>query len=170
MRLEQHFVAVDKSLHDLKAFDCGKPDMNTFLSRHAVKHSKLGLSRTYVLAESSQSSKKSIAAYYTLAASTVCRASIPSTSSLPAYPVPVVMLARLAISILHQGKGLGAKTLIYALRHAVSLSRAGLPAYGLVLDVVDNSALQFYQHFELFEPFTHDPMRLFVAMKTLQSI
>ena len=170
MPLEQDFFVADKSLHNLKNFDCAKPSMNEFLTRYAIKHGKLGLSRTYVLTESSSDSKKPVAAYYTLAASTVTRSDIPPTQSLPAYPLPVVMLARLAIDHRHQGSGLGAKTLVYALRQAASLSKAGLPAYGLVLDVLDNQALEFYQHFELFEPFTNDPMRLFVSMKTLESI
>lgn len=170
MPLEPSFIAADRNLHDLKGFDCGKPAMNEFLARHATKHSKLGLSRTYVLAEVSNTSKKPIAAYYTLAASTVARQKIPAKLSLPAYPLPVVMLARLAVSNHHQGKGLGAKTLVYALRQAANLSKAGLPAYRLILDVLDDEALQFYQHFEMFEPFTDDPMRLFVSMKTLEQI
>lgn len=168
MPLEQAFVTADKGLHDLTAFDCGKPPMNEFLIRHAVKHGKLGLGRTYVLAETRKDSKKQIAAYYTLAASTVIREEIPA--SLPAYPVPMVMLARLAVSKRYQGSGLGAKTLVYALRQAANLSKAGLPAYGLILDVLDDQALEFCQHFELFEPFTTDPMRLFVPMKTLEQL
>ena len=170
MPLEQKFIAVNKNLHDLKAFDCGKAPMNEFLARNAVKHSKLGLSRTYVLAETSGEPKRTVSAYYTLAASSVNRLEIPAKQSLPSYPVPVVMLCRLAVSSQYQGKKLGAKTLVYALRQAASLSNAGLPAYGLILDVLDHQALAFYQHFELFEPFTNDPMRLFVPMKVLEKI
>ncbi len=161
---------MDSALHDLKGFDCGKPAMNEFLARHAVKHSRLGLSRTWVLPEVSEDRKKPIAAWYTLAASTVTRKDIPARQSLPAYPLPMVMLARLAISRSHQGKGLGDKTLVYALRQAVNLSHAGLPAYGLILDVLDDDALQFYRRFKMLEPFTDDPMRLFVPMTTLEQI
>jgi GNAT superfamily N-acetyltransferase len=168
--LEQTFVAANLSLHDFKSFDCGKPLMNEFLARYAVKHCKLGLSRTYVLAEASKDSENPVAAYYTLASSTVVRAEIPARQSLPMYPVPVVMLARLAVNNHHQGQGLGAKTLVHALRQAANLSKAGLPAYGLILDVLDEQALKFYQHFEIFEAFTNDPMRLFVAMKTVEQI
>jgi len=169
--LEQHFVAADKSCHDLKSFDCGIIVMNDFLSRYAVKHNKLGLSKTYVLTKrDGGTGKKTIAAYYTLAASTVSRYDIPVAQSLPSYPVPVVMLARLAVDNPYQGKGLGAKSLVYALRQAVNLSQSGLPAYGLILDVLNDDALSFYQQFDLFKPFTEDPMRLFVPMKTLEQI
>ncbi|MEJ2608563.1 MAG: GNAT family N-acetyltransferase [Candidatus Thiodiazotropha sp.] len=171
MSLEQAFVTVDKSCHNLKTFDCGNSSMNMFLARYATKHSKLGLSRTYVLAEQKKEAKTDIAAYYTLTASTVTRVEIPSTQkSLPTYPVPVVMLARLAVDKEYQGTGLGAKTLVYALRQSAHLSKAGLPAYGLILDVIDAKALAFYKHFELFDSFTNNPMRLFVAMKTLEDI
>jgi len=145
--------------------------MNLFLSRFAVKHAKLGLSRTLVLPEASSSSdKKFIAAYYTLAASTVFQQEIPAGQSLPRYPLPVALLARLAIDIQNQGNRLGEKTLIYALRHAVRLCDEGLPAYGLVLDVLDEEALRFYQRFDFFHCFTDDPMRLFVPMTVLRKI
>ena len=170
MLLEQAFSEVDKKLHDLKSFDCAKPPMNEFLARYAVKHGKLGLSRTYVLAEKQAATKKSIAAYYTLAASTVTRSELPTSQSLPGYPIPVVMLARLAVNKHHQGKGLVAKVLIYALRQAAKLSTSGLPAYGLILDVLDEDALAFYQRFNMFLPFTDNPMRLFVPMKTIEQI
>ncbi|MEX1056337.1 MAG: GNAT family N-acetyltransferase, partial [Natronospirillum sp.] len=168
--LEQSFMAADKSQHALKEFQCGKPQMNEFLARHAIKHAKLGLSKTYVLAENTQSQKKRIAAYYTLSGATVSREEIPVTNSLPAYPLPVVLLARLAVDKHYQGSGLGAKTLVSALRQAATLSRAGLPAYGLILDVLDQEALGFYQNFELFLPFTEQPMRLFVPMGTINRI
>jgi hypothetical protein len=168
--LEQAFVAANKAQHHLKGFDCGKPSMNNFLSKFAEKHSKLGLSRTYVLAEAIQAEKAPIAAYFTLTTSSVTQEEIPAKQSLPQYPLPVVLIARLAVDIRHKGTGLGGKTLIYALREAVALSKAGLPAYGLILDVLDAEALGFYQHFELFEPFTDNPMRLFVSMKTLEQI
>lgn len=165
---------LDKKTQDLKTFDCGKPDMNTFLSRFAFKHSKLGLSSTWVLSEQLDSEKKhekrKVAAYYTLASSTVIKSGIPTNKSLPHYPIPVVLLARLAVDKKYQGKGLGAKILVTALRHAAELTNQGLPAYGLVLDVLDDEALSFYQCFDFFEPFTNDPMRLFVGMDSVRQL
>ncbi len=60
---------------------------------------------------STLSGKKSIAAYYTLVASTVFRKEIPDEQSLPHYPLPVVLLARLAVDLQHQGNRLGEKSL-----------------------------------------------------------
>lgn len=171
MKLCQSFVPVDNTTHLVKTFDCGKPDMNLFLSRFAVKHAQLGLSRTFVLpVDAPESNKAQIAAYYTLAVSTVSRQSLPVKQTLPSYPIPVALLARLAVDVHFQGNRLGEKSLVYALRHAVRLCDEGLPALGLVLDVLDREALGFYQRFDFFHVFTTDPMRLFVPMTVLRKI
>ncbi|RDH82077.1 MAG: GNAT family N-acetyltransferase [endosymbiont of Escarpia spicata] len=173
MAFFQEFVLADQSQHDIKAFDCGKPDMDRFLARFAVKNMRLGLSRTWVLpvvSERQQAQKAQIAAYYSLAASTVVREEIPTNIKLPGYPVPVVLLARLAVEEQFKGQRLGEKTLITALRKSVELTDAGLPALNVILDVLDEDALGFYQRYEMFEPFTDDPMRLFVPMHTLRHI
>lgn len=170
MAFIQAITHLDKTYHDVKNFDCGKPAMNQFLRRFAAKHADLGLSSTWVLLEKGDAEKQSIAAYYTLASATVSRASLPTKQSLPTYPIPVVMLARLAMAKQHQGKGLGAKILISALRHAMQLTDQGLPACGLILDAIDEQALAFYQHFEFFEPMPDNSMRLFVGMGSLKGV
>jgi len=173
LAFQPEFVLADHTQHGLKAFDCDKPDMNTFLARFAVKNMQLGLSRTWVLPvvnEDERTHKSKVAAYYTLASSTVTREEIPSDKSLPGYPVPVILLARLAVDKKYKGQRLGEKTLITALRKSVALTVTGLPALGVILDVLDDDALGFYQHFEMFEPLTDNPMRLFVSMRTLVQI
>lgn len=178
MQLTQSFVPLDKAVHDIKSFDCAKAGMNEFLRRFADKHAKLGLSKTWVLAfasehnspEKSDASKSKIAAYYTLAVSSVSRTEIPVSGSLPKYPVPVVLLARLAVDVQCQGKRIGEKALVYALRHIVRLCDQGLPALGVVLDVLDDDALNFYERFEFFHPFSDNPMRLFVPMSALRKL
>jgi len=170
--LAKSFEPIDKTRHDLKSFTCGKPPMDDFLHRQAVNHAKQGLSSTWVLPVivDPEPPKAPIAAYYTLASSTVSKDEIPYQKSLPPYQVGVVLPARLAVASDHQGRQLGAKTLVTALRKAVELTTVGLPALGLILDVLDEDALAFYQRFDLFEPFTDNPMRLFVPMTAIQSL
>lgn len=167
------FVLLDTKQHDVKSFDCGKLEMNLFLSRYADKNRILGLSSTWVLPESlpeGEVKKAHIRAYYTLASTTVSREQIPTDIKLPAYPVPVVLLARLAVNGCFQKQGLGEKTLVSALRQCVCLTDKGLPALGVILDVLDNDALGFYLKFNVFQLFTDEPMRLFVPMKVLRQI
>jgi len=172
LAIQQEFVALNPSHFDVKSFDCGKPDMNQYLARFAVKNMRLKLSMTWVLpGEDLVAGKKaSIAAYYTLASCTVTREQIPTDQHLPGYPVPVVLLARLAVDQRFQGRRVGEKSLVSTLRHSVTLTERGLPAIGLILDVLDEDALAFYQKFDLFQPFTEDPMRLFLPMRVAGQI
>lgn len=172
MAFSAEFVPVDHTRHDLKTFRCGKSGMDSFLSRFAVKHRKLGISSTWVLTvtNDTEPQKAQIAAYFTLSSSTVTRKDIPFDKSLPNYPVPVVLLARLAVNQQFQGMRLGEKTLITALRKSIVLTESGLPALGLILDVLDQDAMKFYQRYEMFDSFTDDPMRLFVPMSVLRKI
>ncbi len=146
--------------------------MDTFLMHFAQRNNKVGLSKTWVLLNDhiTEHKKFKIAAYYTLASCSIIREDLPVTQSLPAYPIPITLLARIAIDTTHQGKGLGSKVLITALRQAVILSDLGLPSYGVVLDVLDQQALEFYQNFDVFKPFSDNPMRLFIPMATLRKI
>jgi len=146
--------------------------MDEFLRRYAANNMKLGVNNTWVLPvlEEPQPAKARIAAYYTLTPHTVKREEIPFDKSLPRYPVPAVLLARLAVDEWFAKQGLGEKTLVTALRKSVEITDAGAAAVGLIVDVLDEDALTFYQKYELFEPFTDDPMRLFVPMHTLRQV
>lgn len=170
MAPQSAFVLIDNSNQDLRRFRCGKPLMDSFLAQHAAKNALLGLSMTWVLLDddSGERKKQPVVAYYTLAGGAVTRETLPTHQALPSYPVPVTLLARLAVSTECQGRGLGEKTLVTALRQAVLLSNKGLPSFGVVLDVLDEDALRFYQRFDMFHSFSDNPMRLFVPMQGMQ--
>ena len=171
MLISQAFVAIEKAQHDTKNFDCGKQSMNQFLHRFSHKHSRLGLSETYVLTTDRLTNKKQqIASYFTLAGSTITKGSIPQKSSLPTYPIPVILLAKLAVDVAFQGQNLGKKTLIAALRKAYELNEIGLSAFGIILDVLDKEALVFYQQFNFFDQLSDNPMKLFVGMDVLKEL
>ena len=171
---EIEFVALDVRSVNVKQFDCGKSSINIYLRRYAAKNMALNLNRTFVLPSpgTQGSTKRRIAAYYTLAHQTVARADIPVRHRLPRYPVPVILLAQLAVDLNFHGRGLGAKTLIHALRHAfrICTSPNGIPSAGVALDVLDQDALEFYGHFDFFAPMVDRPMKLFVPMESLESL
>jgi len=173
LALQSEFVDVDYSNQDIRRFRCGKPQMDTFLIRFSSKNAELGISKTWVLLDQDKGEKKKfpVAAYYTLAVGTVTRETLPVVhKELPSYPVPVTLLARLAVSESYRNKGLGAKTLVTALRQAVVLKEKGLPTIGVVLDVLDEDALCFYNHFGVFHTFSDNPKRLFVPMHVIQQL
>lgn len=176
MALSQEFVLADPKKHDLKSFDCTKVEMNQFLSRFAIKNEKLGLCKTWVLTINEQSvtkelvTKAKVAAYFTLGYSSVSRDDIETEKKLPGYPVPMILLARLAVDKNYQGQHLGEKTLITTLRKTVQLADNGLPVVGLILDVLDEDAMKFYSKYKFFKKFTNDPMRLFSPIQVLRSL
>jgi GNAT superfamily N-acetyltransferase len=173
MAFATQFELLDLKCHANKKFDCGNNEMNQFLRRYADKNRKLGLSSTWVLSEQDNDAseqKLKLAAYYTLASSTVKQIEIPHDKKLPVYPVPALLLARIAVSKHYQKQGLGKKTLITALRKAAELTEKGLPALGVILDVLDNDALSFYQTFDDFRPFSNNPIRLFISMNVIKQL
>src|SRR5918992_943182 len=91
--------------HDPASFDCGSEPLNRFLKLHALSGQRSGISQTYVAA-----SGAGIAGYYTLVVGQVAHDEAPErlAKGLPRHPVPVMILARLAVDRAWQGKGLGA--------------------------------------------------------------
>lgn len=168
------FVPLAPKAFDVKPFDCGKTAINTYLHRYAAKNASLNLSRTFVLPyiPTSDTQRPQIAAYYTLAHQTLIREELPNPARLPRYPVPVILLAQLGVDQRFHGQRLGAKTLVYALRHAYQLAShpQGIPTIGVVLDVLDQDALAFYRAFDFFLPLMDNPMKLFVPMASLESL
>lgn len=171
MKPLKRFVSLDKSLHDRMSFDCGKYPLNQFLAKQAAKSIKMSLSATYVLPASrkTKGGLKQIVSYYTLAVGQIERTTLPTSKKLPYYPVPVIVLARLAVDKKMQGQGLGDITLIKAIRHSAMISNT-LPVYAMVLDVKDNDAMHFYKRYPDFKPLTDNPNRLFLPIKVAQKI
>lgn len=168
------FLPLDTRSVNVKQFDCGKSSINTYLRRYAAKNMALNLNRTFVLPDPDTRTlpRHRLAAYYTLAHQTIAREDLPVHDRLPRYPVPVILLAQLAVDLNFHGRGLGAKTLIHALRHAYRISSTpnGIPSAGVALDVLDQDALEFYGHVEFFAPLVDKPTKLFVPMQSLESL
>lgn len=89
--------------HDLSAFDCGTSALNDFLQRHALDKQNARLSRTYVVASGSRA-----VAYYTLAHVAVSSEDTPKRfgRGMP-REIPAMLMARLAVDLSAQGRGLG---------------------------------------------------------------
>ena len=90
------------------------------------------------------------------------------TKGIPQHPVPVMILARLAVDLQHQGAGLGKALLKDALlRTAQAADIAGIRA--LLVHAKDEPARQWYLHWE-FEPSPSDPFHLFLLMKDIKAM
>src|SRR5437763_1024298 len=94
--------------HDVSAFDCGVAALNDYLAKWALRNQQNQSARTYVSTRGDR-----VVGYYTLAAGSVRRDETPSrvAKGLAAHPVPVILIARLAVHKDEQGQGLGAALL-----------------------------------------------------------
>ena len=164
----QSFSAVQKldASHEVDAFDCGKEPLDRFLQRHALVNQKAGSAQTYVVCRREQR----VAGYYSLAVGAVEHADAPGRvgKGLARHPIPVMLLARLAIDRAEQGKGLGKALLKDALlRTAQAADIAGIRA--LLVHAKDDDARAWYEQFD-FEPSPTDPYHLFLLMKDLRAL
>lgn len=111
-----------------------------------------------------------VVGYYTLAAGAVVFEHLPTDASkkLPKHPVPVVLLARLAVDQSFQGKGLGERLLLDALQRSLDLS-AGLGVHAVEVDALDDAAAAFYRKYG-FTPLLDDPLHLYLPIVTVEDI
>jgi GNAT superfamily N-acetyltransferase len=135
-------VELDKSLHDRKAFDCGIEELNRFLKGFAVRHRDAGISKAMLLPASEDESH--ICCYYTLTHSEIKRESLPKSlaKKLPFYPIPVMLIAQLAVDKDAQGQGLGKVALIRAMEHAYEVNKY-LPSFAVIVDALDHGVEGF---------------------------
>ena len=146
-------------------FDCGVEELNRYLHRFAWMNQQANAAVTYVAVRDGI-----IAGYYSLAAAAIQNEESPERlkKGLARHPIPVLLLARLAVGRRFQGAGIGGQLLRDAALNAVNVSKlAGIRA--LVVDAKDERAREFYERFN-FQPFPAYPLRLYVLTKDLQAI
>ena len=144
------------------AFDCGHAALNQFLQRHALVNQKANSAQTYVCCRGD-----AVVGFYSLTVGSVDPQSAPprSMKGLARHPVPVMLLARLAVDAAHQRKGLGQALLKDALRRtAQAADIAGIRC--LLVHAKDDAARQWYASWD-FEPSPTDPYHLFLLLKDL---
>lgn len=168
------FEPLDKKTHDRQTFNCGESELNAFIKTKAAKHMQAGISRTMVLptAIAFDNNTYAICAFYSIAASTICRdvLPVPMAKKLPHYPVPVFLIAQLAVHQDFHGKGLGKISLVQALAHLWQVNQH-MPAYAVIVDCLNDAAKGFYQQFGfefLYEH--HGRARLFLPMNTVKML
>jgi GNAT superfamily N-acetyltransferase len=150
--------------HAVEDFCCGQPELDRFLIRHALHAQQANSSQTYVGV-----SGGTVVGYYTIVASEVRHEGAPKrvVKGMPRYPIPLLVLARLAVHSKWQGRGLGAGLLLDALGRTLQVADiVGVRA--LAVHAKDDAAASFYQHFG-FMPSSTDPRHLFLLVKDIRA-
>lgn len=151
--------------HDPSRFDCGHKALNTFIRLHALSGQRANISQTYVAVVG-----EAIVGYHTLVVGDVAYADAPErlAKGLPRHPIPVLLLARLAVDQSWQGKGLGAALVADAMRRTLQVADiAGVRA--LLVHAKDEDAKSFYAHLG-FEPFPGEPLILYRLLKDIRAM
>jgi GNAT superfamily N-acetyltransferase len=152
------------SHHVPDTFDCGVPSLNDWLQRRATQNQLSGASRTFV----SATADNQVGAYYALASSAIAPAIAPGRfrRNMP-DPIPVVVLARLAIATPHQGRGLG-RALFQDAGTRVIQAADSIGIRGLLVHAISDEAKAFYLALGL-EPSPLEPMTLMTTLADLKA-
>ena len=149
--------------HLIADFDSGVPSLDEWLRRRAVQNQTSGASRTFVTCKEGK-----VVGYYALASSAVTPAAAPGRfrRNMP-DPIPVVVLARLAVDRTEQGRGLGHALFQDAAKRVIHAAEA-IGIRGLLVHALSEDAKAFYVTLGL-EVSPLDPMTLMVTITDLQS-
>lgn len=148
---------------DVESFDCGDEGLNRYIGRFALTNQSAGSAQTYVAVAAGK-----VMGYYSLAVGAVAHAQAPLriVKGLARHPVPVMLLARLAVDNAVRGKGLGAALLHDALARTLQAADiAGIRA--VIVHASNDEARRFYEHFD-FDPSPTDPYHLHLLIKELR--
>ncbi len=129
--------------HALDGFDCGKPSLDDWLVRHARQSQASGSARTYIVTDAAR-----VVGYYSLTVGQIDTLEAPERvrKGMGGYPVPVVILARMAVAQQDQGRGIGIGMLQDAIRRTLAIAgQAGVRA--LLTHPIDEEASRFYLRF-----------------------
>ncbi len=138
--------------HRLEGFDCGRTTLNHWLLHHAHQAQTSGSARTFVVADE----ENRVAGYFGLTVGQVDPVEAPERirQGMERFPLPVVILARLAVSRENHGCGLGVGMLQDAIRRTLVIAeQAGIRA--ILTHPIDEDAARFYTRFG----FTASPLR-----------
>jgi GNAT superfamily N-acetyltransferase len=157
---------LDRS-HERGEFHCGQAQLDQFLHALVGQYEKRKLGRTYVAVRPAQ---KRVDGYYTLASGAITFQHLPAkvAKKLPRHPVPVALLARLAVDQSMQGRGLGKILLMDALKRCLDLS-CQLGIHAVEVDAIDQPARAFYEKFG-FVPLRDNALHLYLPIATIEHV
>lgn len=154
--------------HNRKDFSCGNEMLDRYLQTQARQDMQRNLAQVFVLTEADQ---VTIKGYYTLSNSSLLLSELPEElrRQLPRYPkLPATLLGRLAVSIRHQGQGVGRLLLVDALLRSLRQTTE-IASIAVVVDAIDEAAVNFYKKYH-FISLPETPQTLFIEMATVQKL
>lgn len=149
--------------HKTKSFDCGYEHLNEYLKKYAFQNQKKNISNTFVTEKDNV-----IAGYYTLTFGSVAKLDLPQQKQqrLPNYPIPVMIIGRLAVDKKEQGNGVGKALLKDAILRTLQASEiADIKA--IMVQAKDKAAKDFYLKYDFIES-SIDELLLFLPIEFIK--
>jgi GNAT superfamily N-acetyltransferase len=136
---------------DRSSFRSGHPELDRFLHRYAAQNQfRLHIGTTYVAIDELRDPSE-ILGFVTVAACSIAISGLPRSSArrLPAYPIPALRVARMAVAESAQRRGIGT----HLVRAVFGLAHEQARRVGRAFILVDakDDAVAFYERFG-FEP------------------
>ncbi len=146
------------------SFDCGVPQLDDYLKKYAWQNQKRGVATTYV---ATSGEDKEVVGYYSASTGQINFESVPDVfkKGLPRYPIPIIRIGKLGVTLKAQNKGLGKELLTHALCKAVKLSQE-IGIFAVTVDAIDEKAKQFYIK-RGFKTFQDNDMSLFIVIQKI---
>lgn len=158
---------LDGKRHDRAAFTSGAPELDRYIREQATQDTRRDIARVFVALEPNL---VVVQGYYSLSAASFEKHGLSAADArrLPHYPIPAVLLGRLAVHAGSRGQGLGAHLLMDALDRIDHASQL-LAVHAIIVDARDEAAELFYRKFG-FVPLVDDARRLFLPMATVRQL
>lgn len=156
----------DAGRHDVTGFSCGNEQLDRWLLRYAGQNQRRDAARTFVAA----TDDGRVYSYYTLVAGQLDHREATAETSKGLsrrFPIPVAILARLAVDVGSQGQGIGAALLNDALMRVINASEQ-VAVRAVVVHAVDENASSFYRRFG-FLGLSATPQTLMTTISTLRA-
>jgi GNAT superfamily N-acetyltransferase len=149
--------------HKVEQFTCGQAELDRFLIRHALQAQQSNSSQTYIAVSGDE-----VAGFYTIVAGEVQHAQAPErvVKGMARHPIPLLVLARLAVHINAQGRCIGSGLLLDALGRTLQVADM-IGVRALAVHAKDDRAVAFYRHFG-FSPSPSDARHLFMIIKDIR--
>lgn len=150
--------------HEVSAFACGKPALDTWLKTRALSNQQKGFTAVIVVHHAGR-----VVGYYGLAPTAVMPAVMPRSirTGQPPDPIPCLLLGQLATDIAYAGQGIGTGLVKHALTRCVTAA-ALIGGRALLVNAIDPDAAAFWRR-RGFLPSRDDELLLFRSMADIAS-
>lgn len=156
------------SHHQVNRFECGREQLDRWLRAYASQGQRRDTARTFVVCRQGETD---VVGYYTLVASQVVQSEATGevlSGTSKHFPIPVCLIARLAVNSYEQGTGLGRSLLLDALQRTERASRS-VAMRAVLVHALDEEAAGFYARFG-FKPASTEPLMLMVPIETVRNV